>query len=97
MFGESVASDEGLVDRMRDLLPADFDVTEMKMFGGLAFLVVRNLAVGAVARAECWVHLAGSDRLAETTKPRLWRGERCRDGSPSASTTSNQASDRQSG
>lgn len=37
--------DEELAERVRDVLP-DLEVTEQRMFGGLVFLVRRNMAVG---------------------------------------------------
>ena len=45
-----MAYDEDLVMRIRELLAADADVTEQKMFGGLAFLVGGNMAVAASGR-----------------------------------------------
>ena len=42
-----VAYDEKLADRIRELLSNETDVTEKKMFGGLAFLVGGNMAVAA--------------------------------------------------
>ena len=42
-----MAYDEGLVDRVRELLAGEPDVTEQRMFGGLAFLIGGNLAVAA--------------------------------------------------
>jgi TfoX/Sxy family transcriptional regulator of competence genes len=41
-----VAFDEELAQRVRELLAERTDVTERKMFGGLAFLVGGNMAVG---------------------------------------------------
>ena len=41
-----MALDEELADRVRDLMDGD-DVTEQRMFGGLAFLVAGNMAVAA--------------------------------------------------
>jgi TfoX/Sxy family transcriptional regulator of competence genes len=41
-----VAYDEALADRIRALIGDDPDVTEKAMFGGLAFLVAGNMAVG---------------------------------------------------
>ncbi|MDW4909707.1 TfoX/Sxy family protein [Streptomyces sp. ADMS] len=38
--------DEGLAERIRQLLGADPDVTEKHMFGGIAFLYRGNMAVG---------------------------------------------------
>jgi TfoX/Sxy family transcriptional regulator of competence genes len=42
-----VAYDEELAQRIRNLVGGGPDVTEKKMFGGLAFLVGGNMAVGA--------------------------------------------------
>jgi TfoX/Sxy family transcriptional regulator of competence genes len=42
-----VAYDEDLADRLRALLATEHDVTEKKMFGGLAFLVGGNMSVSA--------------------------------------------------
>ena len=42
-----VAYDEDLADRIRDLLAGQENVTERKMFGGLAFLVNGNMAIAA--------------------------------------------------
>lgn len=40
-----VAYDEDLADRIRELVGAESDLTEKRMFGGLAFLVSGNMAV----------------------------------------------------
>jgi TfoX/Sxy family transcriptional regulator of competence genes len=42
-----MAYDEKLAERVRDLLVGESDVTEKKMFGGLAFLIGGNMAVAA--------------------------------------------------
>ena len=42
-----MAYDEDLANRIRELLAAEPDVTEMKMFGGLAFLIGGNMSVAA--------------------------------------------------
>jgi len=39
--------DEELADRIRDLVRGEPGLTEMRMFGGLAFLIDRRMAVGA--------------------------------------------------
>jgi len=41
-----MAYDEALADRVRDLISTRADVTEKKMFGGIAFMLVGNMAVG---------------------------------------------------
>jgi TfoX/Sxy family transcriptional regulator of competence genes len=42
-----MAYDEDLANRIRELIAAEPDVTEKKMFGGLAFLVGGNMSVAA--------------------------------------------------
>jgi TfoX/Sxy family transcriptional regulator of competence genes len=42
-----MAYDEALADRIRALLAGQEDVTEKKMFGGLAFLIGGNMSVSA--------------------------------------------------
>ena len=42
-----MAYDEALADRIRALLAGEENVTEKKMFGGLAFLVGGNMSVSA--------------------------------------------------
>lgn len=42
-----MAYDEHLANRIRELLAGESGVTEMRMFGGLAFLVGGNMAVAA--------------------------------------------------
>jgi TfoX/Sxy family transcriptional regulator of competence genes len=43
-----MAYDEDLADRVRDVVPADAEVTERKMFGGLAFLLEGHMFAGVV-------------------------------------------------
>ena len=68
-----MAYDERLADRIRELLLGDADVTEQKMFGGLAFLVNGNMAVAASGQGGVMVRVdpTESDRLVNTTKARL--------------------------
>ncbi|MEA2492758.1 MAG: hypothetical protein QOJ29_669 [Thermoleophilaceae bacterium] len=42
-----MAYDEELANRIRELIAAEPDVTEKKMFGGLAFLIAGNMSVAA--------------------------------------------------
>jgi TfoX/Sxy family transcriptional regulator of competence genes len=42
-----MAYDEELADRLRELVQGENGVTEMRMFGGLAFLINGNMAVSA--------------------------------------------------
>ena len=67
-----MAYDEALADRIRELLGGDPDLTEKKMFGGLAFLVGGNMAVAASGQGGVLVRVdpAESDTLVETTNAR---------------------------
>ena len=67
-----MAYDEELADRIRELLGGVRDVTEKKMFGGLAFLIHGNMAVAASGQGGLLVRVdpAQSDRLIATTSAR---------------------------
>lgn len=43
-----MAYDEGLAERIRARLDGSFGLSERKMFGGLAFMFDRNMAVGII-------------------------------------------------
>jgi TfoX/Sxy family transcriptional regulator of competence genes len=68
-----VAYDEELADRIRELIGSERGVTEQKMFGGLAFLIGGNMAIGASGQGGALVRVdpAQSDKLVTTTKARL--------------------------
>ena len=68
-----MAYDEELADRMRELVASEPDVSEQKMFGGLAFLIGGNMAVAASGQGGALVRVdpAQSDALVATTKARL--------------------------
>ncbi len=65
--------DEDLAARIRGLLVGESDVTETKMFGGLAFLVCGNMAVAASGQGGVMVRVdpAKSERLVAKTSARL--------------------------
>jgi TfoX/Sxy family transcriptional regulator of competence genes len=69
----AVAYDEKLADRIRDLLNSESDLTEKKMFGGLAFLIGGNMAVAASGQGGVLVRVdpAKSDALVDTTNAQL--------------------------
>jgi TfoX/Sxy family transcriptional regulator of competence genes len=75
-----VAYDQELADRMRELLGGQADLTEKKMFGGLAFLIGGNMAVAASGQGGVLVRVdpAQSETLVATTNARLMemRGRR---------------------
>jgi TfoX/Sxy family transcriptional regulator of competence genes len=64
-----VAYDEELAERIRELIAGEPGVTEMKMFGGLAFLVGGNMAVAASGQGGIMVRVdpAETEQLVTTT------------------------------
>jgi len=74
-----MAYDKQLADRIRALLDGEADVTEQRMFGGLAFLIAGNMAVAASGQGGVLVRVdpANSDRLLATTtaRPMEMRGQ----------------------
>jgi hypothetical protein len=77
-----VAYDVELADRIRELLDSRADLTEKKMFGGLAFLIGGNMAVAASGQGGVLVRVDPdqSESLVATTNARLMemRGRRMR-------------------
>ena len=55
-----MAYDEALADRVRELISARSDVSERKMFGGIAFMVGGNMACGVLGD-ELIVRLGEAD------------------------------------
>jgi len=64
-----VAYDEDLANRTRELTAGDPEVTEKKMFGGLAFLVGGNMSVAASGQGGLMVRVDPQDTDALLTKP----------------------------
>ena len=77
---DSVAYDEEIADRIRELLGGEADLTEKKMFGGLAFLIRGHMAVAASGQGGVIVRVdpAESEKLIATTnaRPMEMRGRR---------------------
>jgi TfoX/Sxy family transcriptional regulator of competence genes len=71
-YDPAMAYDQDLADRLRELLAGESDVVETKMFGGLAFLALGNMAVAASGQGGLLVRVdpAKSDRLVATTNAR---------------------------
>ncbi len=67
-----MAYDEELAERIRELVGGEADLTEQKLFGGLAFLIGGNMAVAASGQGGVLVRVdpAESDRLVATTNAR---------------------------
>jgi TfoX/Sxy family transcriptional regulator of competence genes len=68
-----MAYDEKLAGRIRELVAGESALTEKKMFGGLSFLVVGNMAVAASGQGGLLVRVdpAESDSLVESSPARL--------------------------
>ena len=68
-----MAYDEDLADRIRELMGVGSDVTEKRMFGGLAFLVGGNMAVVASGQGGVMLRVdpSQSDKLVATSNARL--------------------------
>jgi hypothetical protein len=68
-----VAYDEELAGRIRELLSDEVELTEKKMFGGLAFLIGGNMAVAASGQGGVLVRVdpARSETLVATTNASL--------------------------
>lgn len=73
-----MAYDEELAARIRKLTSAEPELTEKKMFGGLAFLVAGNMAVAASGQGGLLVRVdpAESDELVDASgaRPMEMRG-----------------------
>ncbi len=64
-----MAYDEDLAKRIRELIASERGLTEMKMFGGLAFLIDGNLSVAASGRGGLMVRVDPEHTDALLAKP----------------------------
>jgi TfoX/Sxy family transcriptional regulator of competence genes len=64
-----MAYDEDLASRIREVLGGDADVTEKRMFGGLAFLAHGNMAVAASSKGGLMVRVEPEETDALLAKP----------------------------
>ena len=67
-----MAYDEALAERIRELVAEEQNVTEKKMFGGLAFLVGGNMAIAASGQGGALVRVDpdATEKLLATTDAR---------------------------
>ena len=67
-----MAYDEDLAGRIRELVAGERDLTEQKMFGGLAFLIGGNMAIAASGQGGLLVRVdpAESDSIVASTRAR---------------------------
>jgi TfoX/Sxy family transcriptional regulator of competence genes len=64
-----MAYDEDLADRIRELIAGERDVTEQRMFGGLAFLVSGNMSVAASGQGGLMVRVDPNETDVLAAKP----------------------------
>jgi hypothetical protein len=64
-----VAYDEDLAGRIRELIAAEADVTEQKMFGGLAFLIGGHMSVAASGQGDLLLRCDPEETDALVAKP----------------------------
>ena len=65
-----MAYSEELADRIRDVISDRSGVSERKMFGGIAFMVNGNMAVGVI-REDMMVRLDKEDHEAALAEPHV--------------------------
>src|SRR6476659_5405991 len=74
----SMAFDEELAHRIRELVADESGLTEQRMFGGLAFLIGGNMAIAASSQGGIRVRVdpVRSEKLVQTTpaEPMTMRG-----------------------
>jgi TfoX/Sxy family transcriptional regulator of competence genes len=64
-----MAYDEDLADRVRELVKDQDGLTEKRMFGGLAFLIYGNMAVGASSRGGLLLRVDPAETEALVSEP----------------------------
>jgi TfoX/Sxy family transcriptional regulator of competence genes len=70
-----MAYDEDLANRIRELIAGESNVTEKKMFGGLAFLIGGNMAVAASGQGGLMVRCDPDETEKLVAKPHAARFE----------------------
>jgi TfoX/Sxy family transcriptional regulator of competence genes len=68
-----MAYDEGLADRIREIVEGESGLTEKRMFGGLAFLVDGNMAVAASSASDLMLRVDPADSEALTAHEHVGR------------------------
>jgi len=64
-----MAYDEDLANRIRELIAAEPDLTETRMFGGLAFLIGGNMSVAASGQGGLMVRVDPEETDALVAEP----------------------------
>jgi TfoX/Sxy family transcriptional regulator of competence genes len=68
-----MADDEELANRVRELVQAEEGISEMRMFGGLAFLVNGNMAVSVSGQGGLLLRVDPADTEAMLSDPNACR------------------------
>jgi TfoX N-terminal domain len=68
-----MAYDEELANRVRELVQVEEGITEMRMFGGLAFLINGNMAVSASGQGGLLLRVDPADTGALLSDPNARR------------------------
>jgi TfoX/Sxy family transcriptional regulator of competence genes len=64
-----MAFDDDLANRLRELISGQPDVTEQRMFGGLAFLIAGNMSVAASGQGGLLVRVEPDETESLLAKP----------------------------
>jgi len=70
-----MAYDEDLANRIRELIGAEPDLTEQRMFGGLAFLIGGHMSVAASGQGGLLVRVEPEETEALASEPHARRFE----------------------
>jgi TfoX N-terminal domain len=70
-----MAYDEDLANRIRELLALEPDLTEMRMFGGLAFLIGGHMSVSASGQGGLLLRCDPAETEALASRPHASRFE----------------------
>lgn len=70
-----MAYDVELAERVRAIVQAEPDLTERRMFGGLAFLIHGNMAVGASSQGGLLLRINPDDTESLVSEPQVRRFE----------------------
>jgi TfoX/Sxy family transcriptional regulator of competence genes len=68
-----MAYDVELADRVREVVAAERGLSEMRMFGGLAFLIDGNMAVGASGQGGLLLRVEPAATESLTSEPHVRR------------------------
>jgi len=65
----TMAYDEDLANRIRELIASEDGYTEQKMFGGIGFMIDGHMALGVSGEGGLMIHCAKEETEALLAKP----------------------------